>query len=103
DAIASARQAIALAEPTGSPAAIARALTMLGRAEIYLDYAAGHRDFHRARAIAAGAGLDATLVGIFANLGSNSVELFHLDQAERTLNEGLAFSADRDFDRMRRY
>ena len=103
DAIASARQAVALAEPTGSPQAVARALTMLGRAEIYLDYDAGRRDFDRARDIAALAGLDATLVSIFANLGSTSVELFHLEQAELTLNEGLAYAGDRDFDRMRRY
>jgi predicted ATPase/DNA-binding CsgD family transcriptional regulator len=103
DAIASAHRAVALAEPTGSPRGVAQALTMLARAEIYLDYDAGHSHFERARSIATQAGLDSTLVNIFANLGSNSVELLHLDQAERTLDEGLAFCADRDFDRMRRY
>ncbi|HEY1298668.1 MAG TPA: AAA family ATPase [Chloroflexota bacterium] len=102
-AIVSARRAVALAEPTGSALGVARALTMLGRAEIYLDYDAGQSHFERARSIGSEAGLDALLVNIYANWGSNSVELFHLDQAELILNEGLAFSADRDFDRMRRY
>src|SRR5205823_4894918 len=39
----------------------------------------------------------------YANLGSNSVELFRLDEAERILAEGLAYSAERDLDRTRLY
>ena len=41
-----------------------------------------------ARAIARQAGLDAEVASAYGNLGSNSVELFHLEQAERYLADG---------------
>jgi DNA-binding CsgD family transcriptional regulator len=103
DAIAVAASAAALAEQAGDARIRASAYTIVGLATMYDDYDAGCEYLERARAVADAAGLDASVGSAYANLSSNSIELFHLDAGERYLAEGLAYSADRDLDRTRLY
>jgi DNA-binding CsgD family transcriptional regulator len=103
DAIALVERAIALAEQAGDARILAMAYDTLGVAWLYLDHERGRQHLEHARAIAHRAGLDSDVARAYANLGSNSVELLHLDQAERSLADGLAYAAERDLDTYRRY
>lgn len=103
NAIALAERAISFAEQAADARSLAMAYDTLGVASMYLDYERGRQHLEHARAIAQRAGLDPDVARAYANLGSNSVELFRLDQAERDLADGLAYAAERDLDTYRRY
>jgi DNA-binding CsgD family transcriptional regulator/tetratricopeptide (TPR) repeat protein len=103
DAIALAERAISLAEKGGDARILAMAYDTLGVASLHLDYERGRQHLERARVIAHRAGLDSEVARAYANLGAQSVELFHLDQAERDLADGLAYAAERDLDTYRRF
>jgi tetratricopeptide (TPR) repeat protein len=103
EAIALAERAITLAQAVGDAQSLAMAYDTLGVATLYRDYERGHEVLEQARAIAQEAGLDSSVARAYANMGSNSVELYRLDQAERDLAAGLAYAADRDLDNTRLY
>jgi DNA-binding CsgD family transcriptional regulator len=98
DAIALAERAIALAEQVGDAQSLAMAFDTLGVASMYDDYERGRRYLEHARAIAHKAGLDSSVARAYANIGSNSVELYRLNQAECDLADGLTYAAERDLD-----
>lgn len=99
--IALAERAVALAEEVGDDRVLAMSYNTLGLSSIYLDYERGRQHFEHALAIAQRAGLDSEVARAYGNLGGHSVQLFHLDQAERCLADGLAYTAERDLDRTR--
>jgi DNA-binding CsgD family transcriptional regulator len=99
--IALAERAIALAEQARDARILAMAYNTLGLAMMYVDFERGRQCFEHARTIAHQAGLDSEVARAYGNLGSHSVQLFHLDEAERCLSEGLAYTTERDLDRTR--
>ena len=103
DVIVLAERAIALAEEAGDFRILAMTHNTIGPAALYLDYDRGREHFEHARAIALRAGLDSEVARAYAGLGSHSIELFYLDEAERYLAEGLAYATGRDLDRTRLY
>ena len=99
--IALAERAVALAEQADDARILAMAYNTLALSSMYVDYERGCQYFEHARAIAQQAGLDSEVARAYGNLSSHSVQLFHLDQAERCLADGLAYTAERDLDRTR--
>jgi DNA-binding CsgD family transcriptional regulator len=102
-AVAQAGQAMAIAAQLGDRALLSRAHAVYGGALMFVDYQSGRQYLERARTIALEAGLDSLVGSAYANIGSTEVELLHLDRAELELGAGLAFTADRDLDRVRLY
>jgi DNA-binding CsgD family transcriptional regulator len=103
DAIVLSERAIALAEDAGARQILVMAYDTLGMSSMFLDYERGCRYLEHARDLAQAAGLDAEVARALGDLGAVSVALFHLDEAERYLADGLRFTADRDLDRTRLY
>ncbi len=98
-----AEKAAALAEQVGDPLVIAMTCDTLGSVWMYLDYRRGSEILQRCLSISTEAGLDARAATVYANYGSIACELFQLEDAERLLAEGLAFTAERDLDHLRPY
>jgi DNA-binding CsgD family transcriptional regulator/tetratricopeptide (TPR) repeat protein len=103
DAITLAERAIALAQRAGDTRILVMAYDTLGMSSMFQDYARGCGYLERARDLAAESGDDAAVARAYGDLGAVSVALFHLDEAERYLADGLTFTADRDLDRTRLY
>jgi DNA-binding CsgD family transcriptional regulator/tetratricopeptide (TPR) repeat protein len=101
DAIVLAERAIALAEQAGATQILVMAYDTLGMSTMFQDYQRGCRYLEHARDVAQQAGLDAEVARAYGDLGAVSVSLFHLDQAEHYLANGLTFTAERDLDRSR--
>jgi DNA-binding CsgD family transcriptional regulator len=103
DAIVLSERAIALAEQAGATQILVMAYDTLGMSSMFLDYERGCQYLEHARDLAQAAGLDAEVARAYGDLGAVSVAVFHLDEAERYLRDGLSFTADRDLDRTRLY
>jgi DNA-binding CsgD family transcriptional regulator len=98
EAIALAEKAVALAERGDDPLVLAMAYDTLGSAGLFLDYERGREALLHGQEISTRSGLDARVATVYSNLGSTSCELYRFREAERYLAEGIAYSADRDFD-----
>jgi DNA-binding CsgD family transcriptional regulator/tetratricopeptide (TPR) repeat protein len=101
DAIALAEHAVALANQAGDTEIAVMAYDTLGMSSMFLDYAVGCGHLEHARDLAREHGLDAAVARAYGDLGAVSVAVLELDRAERYLEEGLAFTDDRDLDRTR--
>jgi DNA-binding CsgD family transcriptional regulator len=96
EAIALAERAVTLAASAGDRAILASAYDTLGLASMFVDYAGGRQHVLHARQIASDCGFDAEVARTYSELGANGVQLLQLDDAERDLAEGLAYTAERD-------
>lgn len=103
EAVELTRRAVAIADEIEDVALAARAHTFHGSSLMYLDFEQGRSHLEHARALARQAGAVASVANSYANGGSTSVEVFRLAEAEHDLREGLAFTAERDLDRLRMY
>jgi DNA-binding CsgD family transcriptional regulator len=101
--IAWAEQSIALAEQVSNSAELCTAHNILGSSWMYLDYERGCRHLEGNLAAAHSAGHTATVVHAYAQLGSNSSEIYRFREADRFLNDGLAYAAQHEHDRLRLY
>jgi DNA-binding CsgD family transcriptional regulator len=97
-------QAIRIAQEEGDTALLAGGLKTTGAALIFLDYGKGAVMLERSLATAESlqdgglAAADAYLM-----LGTASAELYQFTQAERWIEEGIAFARSRDLDRQALY
>ena len=98
-----AERAIPIADASGDAQVRGTAYNVHGLALMYLDYERGRQQLERSLEIAVTAGLDWRIATAYGNLGSNACELFHFFDAERYLQEGLAYTAERDLDDHRLY
>ncbi|MBL8097245.1 MAG: AAA family ATPase [Anaerolineales bacterium] len=103
EAIAVAEHAVALAEPCGDARVLAMALDTLGTGRLYIDYEQGRATLERCLIVAREAKLEPRVATVYANLGSTAAELFRLDEAERYLSTGYAYTTARDLDAIRTY
>jgi len=103
ESIALAEQAVALAEQHGDARVLAMALDTLGTGQLYVDDEQGRRTLERCLQVAREAGLEPRVATVYANLGSTAGELFRLDEAERYLADGYAYTTARDLDAIRVY
>lgn len=103
DAITCARSAVGLAEQHGDARVLAMALDTLGTGQLYLDYEQGRATLERCLVVAREARLEPRVATVYANLGSTAGELFRLDEAERYLSAGYAYTTARDLDAIRTY
>jgi DNA-binding CsgD family transcriptional regulator len=92
-------KAIAISEALNDTGAILASRNMVGSSLLFLDFEDGCRYMLANMTQARDGGFGPTAAHAYANLGSASSELFHLRRAERYLREGIAFAAERDFDR----
>jgi DNA-binding CsgD family transcriptional regulator len=103
NAIGLAERAVEIAERVGDVHIQSVAYDTRGLATMYLDYERGCGYLEHARSIAQAAGLDSDVARAYGDLGSISIELFHLERAERYLADGLAYATERDLERSRLY
>ncbi len=103
DAIAVAERAVTLAEQHGDARVLAMALDTLGTGRLYVDYEQGRATLERCLAVARDAKLEPRVATVYANLGSTAGELLRLDEAERYLSAGYAYTTARDLDAIRTY
>ncbi|HEY2871606.1 MAG TPA: AAA family ATPase [Reyranella sp.] len=102
-AIALGRKAIVLAEPFDDKTIVAAAENVIGTTLLVSGDETGLGHLQRSIALAGAAGLDA-LVGIgHTNIGVSYGEIFRLDDAERHLAEGMAYTRERDLDSANHY
>ncbi|MBL8055227.1 MAG: AAA family ATPase [Anaerolineales bacterium] len=102
-AIACGSQAVELAERFNQPAILARAYTTVGAAWLVLDYPRGRALLEKAQAVARSIEWEFGVANVFANLGSISCEVFALRDAAAYLQEGRAYTGDRDLDFLGKY
>ena len=75
----------------------------IGTAWLLLDCGRGCQYLEHCLGIARDAGLNTQVAYAYTNLGSGCGELYQFQRAERYLEEGLAYAAERDLDRSRLY
>jgi DNA-binding CsgD family transcriptional regulator len=97
------RKAIALARKLGDIETVSAGHLIVGAAMLVADDLGGRAEIARSQRIAGEAGLDALVALGFHNLGSALGEMFHLDEADRRLSEGVAYAAERDLDHSHHY
>jgi DNA-binding CsgD family transcriptional regulator/tetratricopeptide (TPR) repeat protein len=98
EAVTWGEKAIALAEQFEDYETLARAHNFTGCAMLIMDYERGRELLERSLAIARKANLPWAIEGAYNNLGWMLVEVYHLDDAEYYLTEGLAYAAEHDDD-----
>jgi DNA-binding CsgD family transcriptional regulator len=85
-------KAIRLAEQFDDRRLIAGALAAFGLATMFFDYEAGCAHLRRTIDLALAAGSPEIAATAYRNLGSGSVELFHLSEAHDVLTQTIAFT-----------
>jgi DNA-binding CsgD family transcriptional regulator len=97
DAIAWGERAIALAERLNEPAILAHALNNVGSAERQRS-GAGEEKLERSLELALAGNLEEHVARAYTNLGAGAVLLHDYPTADRHLDAGIAYCADRDLD-----
>jgi DNA-binding CsgD family transcriptional regulator/predicted ATPase len=103
EAVAWGERALALAERFQETEVLVSAHNTIGAALLVAGDLRGIEHLERCLTLARQAGLAAQVGNAYGNLGSALGELYQFALAERYLNEGIAFSADRDLDFARLY
>jgi DNA-binding CsgD family transcriptional regulator len=93
-----ARKSIALASKYGDRQRLCFSLSTLGIALMFIDYDAGCRQMEQALQMAKSESLPIAITNALLNLGSGSGELMRLREAERWLNEAIAYAAEQELD-----
>jgi DNA-binding CsgD family transcriptional regulator/tetratricopeptide (TPR) repeat protein len=96
-------RAIELATSLDNQAILAHALTNVGTAMLVSSDSAGRALIERSIQIGIAHGLDDDVARAYANLSWSSLDHCELDEAERTIAEGIAFTAERDLVAMELY
>ena len=103
EALTWAQKSLELAEQFQDTKVLALVYITFGTAQMFLDYENGRRYLEGKLPFARDASLDVRVAHLYANLGAASGELFYLERAERYLDMGIAYAAERDFDSYRLY
>jgi DNA-binding CsgD family transcriptional regulator len=92
-------RAIELAGQFGDPRILVGALNAVGSSRVIgIDEVRGRADLEQGLAIAQRHGLDTDIASLLTNLGSSHGEVYRFEIADRYLNEGIAFTRERDLD-----
>jgi DNA-binding CsgD family transcriptional regulator/tetratricopeptide (TPR) repeat protein len=104
ESIAHGQKAIALAEAEGDTETLAAAHKTMGAALMFVDYPRGCDHLRTSLDLAKGlADGGVAVADAYVMLGSASGEVYELTNADRYLDEGIAFSRARDLDRITGY
>jgi DNA-binding CsgD family transcriptional regulator/tetratricopeptide (TPR) repeat protein len=103
EAIEWGERAIFYAERFGDDNVLGMAHVATGSAWLFLDYPHGCSYLEERLKIARAHEQERQIANLYAYLGSCSVELYELHQAERYLTEGISYTADRDLDVFSRF
>jgi predicted ATPase/DNA-binding CsgD family transcriptional regulator len=103
EAITWAEKSIAIAQPLHSQQIVLSAQNVIGMAWMALEYERGCQYLERNLQTAHDAGYESITAVAYANASWISVVLYHLQRAERYLTEGIAYTTERDLDRLRFY
>lgn len=98
EAIAWGENAVAVAERCNDQDVAAMAHVAVGAAQMMIDYERGCAYLERRLAVARAANCETHAANVLVYLGSCSVELHMFEQAARYLEQGIAYTADRDLD-----
>ncbi len=97
-------KAIALADHVDDIAILSHALNNVGTAKMNMgDDRGGRADLERSLSLARQASLDEHVARALTNLGFSTAARFQLADAQRYLDEGIAYCIDRDLDAWLRY
>ena len=102
-AIRWAEKALTLAQRFDDASVEATAHNTIGTALLFVDYQRGCEYLEKRLAYALETGLEARAAIAYTNLGSGSGELYQFTQARRYLEEGIAYTLERDLDYTRLY
>ena len=89
-------KAIALAEQFNDLETVARACNYAGMSLLVMDYERGRALMERSLQIGREANLPWAIAGTLANLAQTLAELYQFEDAERYLNEGIAYASEHD-------
>lgn len=103
EAIIWGERAIKLGERLGYVRTIVNGYNTVGSAMLVSGDNNGIAFLERSLELAQESGLDASVSMAYANLGSGTGEMYQFALAERSLEEGIAFCAERDLDNSRFY
>jgi DNA-binding CsgD family transcriptional regulator len=105
EAIRLGEMATAICSRFNDPAAVAAAEIVVGSAKLVFGDDAGRAHIDRAIVLAGNAASerDALLTLAYVNLGTSYGEQYRFDDAERFLNDGIAFARERDLDHHEQY
>ncbi len=98
EAIAQGLKAIGLAKQSGAREALIYAHNTVGSAMMLSNENEGRTFLERSAQMARDAGLDDYVAAALGNLATASGEIYLFEQADRYLEEGIDFCADRDLD-----
>ena len=103
DAMAWGTRAIELAQRLGDPGILSHALNNVGTAEALAGRAEGAASLDESLRIALQYGFQEHAARAYTNIGSGAVRAGDFARAEQALDEGIAYSTDRDLDAWRMY
>jgi ATP/maltotriose-dependent transcriptional regulator MalT len=103
ESVAWSEKSIGLARSRGDTRRLILSMSTGGTALMFSDYEAGCTRMLHALALAREHDMPVAVANALLNLGSASGELMHLREAEQWLGEAIAYAAEHELDRSRRY